>query len=102
MSYRPVITKRALADLTEIRDYIAKRSPLNAARFLEKIVSEFDVLETMPESFSLAPENDSVPYDLRQIIVKPYRILYCVVGNRVEILHIRHGARLPATPDELE
>jgi hypothetical protein len=63
---------------------------------------EFDVLETSPASFGLAPENDSVPYDLHQIVVKPYRLLYCVVGTRVQILHIRHGARLPATPDELE
>lgn len=33
MSYRLVITHRALTDLRGIRDYIAKRSPLNAAKF---------------------------------------------------------------------
>ena len=102
MSYRVIITARALADLTEIRDYIAKRSQANAAKFLEKILAEFDSLETSPESFATAPENDSVPYVLRQMIVKPYRILYTVTGTRVEVMHIRHGARLPAQPDELE
>jgi addiction module RelE/StbE family toxin len=101
MSYRVIITARALGDLTEIRDYIAKRSPTNAAKFLEKILDEFDRLETNPDGFAIAPENDSVPYTFRQIIVKPYRILYTVTGTRVEIMHIRHGARLPAQPDEL-
>jgi toxin ParE1/3/4 len=101
MSYRVLITDRALSDLREIRDYIAKRSPLNAARFLERLLSEFDVIADSPESFGKAPEDELVPYTLHQFIVKPYRILYRVSGKRVEILHVRHGARLPAEPDEL-
>jgi plasmid stabilization system protein ParE len=101
MNYRVIITSRALADLTAIRDYIAKQSPANSAKFLQKVLAQFDVLEFSPESFATAPEDDSVPYTLRQVIVKPYRILYAVNGSRVEILHIRHGARLPASPDEL-
>jgi len=48
------------------------------------------------EAFGAAPENDSVSYSLRQIIVKPDRILYRVTGRQVEILHVRHGARRPA------
>jgi toxin ParE1/3/4 len=101
MSHRVVLTSRALDDLRDIRDFIAKRSPANAERFLSRLLSEFDVLEAMPESFARAPEDDLVPYKLRQIILKPYRILYRVIGHRVEILHIRHGARQTARPDEL-
>jgi len=101
MNYRVVITERALSDLTGIRDYIAKRSPMNAAKFLQRMLSQFDVLETFPEGFPTALEDDLVPYTLRQYIVKPYRVLYRVVGKRVEILHIRHGARQRATQDEL-
>ena len=96
-----MITTRALVDLTEIRDYMAKRSPSNAAKFLEKVLAKIDVLESFPESFKTAPENDSVPYVLRHFIVKPYRVLYTINGWRVEVMHIRHGARLPAKPDEL-
>jgi plasmid stabilization system protein ParE len=102
MSYRVVITKRALADLTAIRDYIAKRSPDNAAGFIAKILGQFDLLEQTPESFSRAPEDESVPYTVHQVIVKPYRILYCVTSKQVQILHIRHGARLPAAPEEFD
>lgn len=101
MSNRLLITDRALADLKGIRDYIAKRSPLNAAKFLSKLLDELDVIEASPESFAKAPENEMVPYTLRQIVVKPYRILYRVVNNRIQILHIRHGAREPAAPEDL-
>jgi addiction module RelE/StbE family toxin len=101
MTYRLLITERAVADLTEIRDYIAVRSPSNAVKFLEKLLSKFDLIEALPETFAKAPEDKSVPYTLRQFIVKPYRILYRVVDDRVEIIHIRHAARLPAKPDDL-
>jgi plasmid stabilization system protein ParE len=33
--------------------------------------------------------------------VKPYRILFTVSNHRVEIMHVRHGARLPAQPEDL-
>ena len=101
MSYRIIITDRALSDLREIRDYIAKRSPENAARFLSKLVTRLDQIERSPESFAEAPEDPLVPYTLRQYVVKPYRILYRVEGRIVQILHVRHGARRPARPDEI-
>ena len=102
MSSRVVISQRALDDLEEIRDYIAKHSPRNAAKFLEKLLAEFDVIADSPESYATAPENDLVPYTLRQFVVKPYRILYRVDAGRVEILHVRHGARLPARAVDLQ
>jgi len=101
MSYRIVFTPRSLSDLQDIRDYIAKRSPLNAIRYLERLLDELDTLETLPNGCPLAIENDLVPFELRQFIVKPYRILYRVKAKDVQILHIRHAARNPAKPDDL-
>ena len=101
MSYRLLITDRALLDLRKIRDYIARHSPDNAAGFLEKILQKFDLIESAPDSHPKAPEDELVPYTLRQYVVKPYRILYRVEGRTIQILHIRHGARKRATPEEL-
>jgi addiction module RelE/StbE family toxin len=101
MNFRVVITDRALSDLREIRDYIARRSPQNASRFLERLLEKLDVLESSPESFAKATEDELVPYTLRQFVIRPYRVLYRVNGSRVEILHVRHGARLPATREDL-
>ena len=101
MTHRVVITGRALADLRSIRDYIARRSPDNAARFLEKLLVSLDRLEDAPQRHATAPEGGLVPYTLRQYVVKPYRILYRVEGRTYQVLHVRHGAPRRATPDDL-
>jgi len=102
VKYRLVITPRALADLRSIRDYIASRSPDNAARFLHKVLDQLEVIGQSPQAFGKAPEDRLVSYALHQVVIKPYRILYRVQGRRVEILHVRHGARLPVPADELK
>jgi len=48
MTCRTVITNRALGDL---RDNTAVHPPENAARFLERLLNEFDVIEATPESY---------------------------------------------------
>ena len=101
MSFKTIITPRALSDLQEIRDYIARRNPDNAAAFLQKILVAFDRIEASPKFFGKAEENAFVPYDLHQFVVKPYRILYRVSGSTVQILHVRHGAQKRATNDDL-
>ena len=45
MKFRTIITPRALQDLRDIRDYIARRNPGNAAKLLEKLLAAFDVIE---------------------------------------------------------
>jgi len=102
MSFRTVITPRALGDLRQIRDYIALRSPENAAKFLNKLLAELDKLERQPRAFARAPEDELVPYDLHQYVIRPYRILYRIRGKVVEILHVRHGARRRATRSDLD
>jgi plasmid stabilization system protein ParE len=101
MTFRVVITDRALDDLRAIRDFIARDSVDRAAEFLEKLLRGLDALEQFPQGFPLAIENELVPYELRQWPFGQYRVLYRVTGQRVEILHVRHGARLPATGEEL-
>ena len=39
------------------------------------------------------------PERLRQLIVKPYRIVYEIVGDEVRVLSIRHGRMLVALDD---
>jgi plasmid stabilization system protein ParE len=101
MEFRLLITDRALDDLRAIRDYIARDSADRAAEFLEKLLDSLDPIQQFPGGFPLAPENGFVAYELRQLVYGQYRVLYRVVGSMVEILHVRHAARLPATGEEL-
>lgn len=101
MRFRVRITPRAETDLREIRDCIARRSPLTAGRFPGKLLASLDTIAESPRSFSRVDENELVPYKLHRYIFRPYRIPYRVVGNDVQILHIRHGARRRATRPDL-
>jgi hypothetical protein len=48
-----------------------------------------------------APETARFPFEVRQLLYgrKPhvYRILFTIEGERVKILHIRHGRREPVS-----
>jgi plasmid stabilization system protein ParE len=97
---RPVLlSARAQSDLRAIRAYIASASPANADRFLDRMLDEIQQLGHYGHGLSLAPESRHFGFELRQVIVWPYRILYRVKANCIQILHIRHGARTHAKPD---
>ncbi|HRK30281.1 MAG TPA: type II toxin-antitoxin system RelE/ParE family toxin [Tepidisphaeraceae bacterium] len=98
-SRRIAFTPEARCDLDRIADFIAARSPLNADRFLAKLEQEILALPDYGASVALAPEASEFSFKLRQIVVHPYRVLFRVNENVIEILHIRHGARTGAMPD---
>ena len=68
-------------------------------RNLEEAIAS---LSNLPERCTLAPENDSVPFEMRQLLYghKPhvYRILFTIAGETVYVLRIRHGRRKPIAP----
>lgn len=71
-------------------------------RFLNKLLSALDIIEKSPAGFGRAVENELVPFELHEYVVRPYRILYRVEGDRVQILHVRHGASRAARPHHLQ
>lgn len=97
-TYRIVVAPRALADLDEIHATIAKNNPLNAARFVGRIVAQIDGLATRPGRFAEAPEAKHFKKPLRHVTVWPYRIVYRVGADTVEVVTVRHGTRLPLKP----
>lgn len=101
MKYTTFITARALADLKEIHSYIARDSPKHADRFVGRILDKIELLSSAPDGFGRALESDLVSYELRQMVVAPYRVLYRVQGKRVFIVHVRHAARHIAGRQEL-
>lgn len=95
MRLRVRITRDAARDLEDIHDYIAVHdAPVKADRLL-------DLLTECVASLVLTPERGSHPRELlelgirdfRQVVVKPYRIVYEVEGDLVVILLIADGRR---------
>jgi plasmid stabilization system protein ParE len=89
-------TRRAREDLEGIRAFISDESPSYAALVVARIVAATDRLALFPESGRAVPE--LARRDVREVVHRPYRIVYRVVGaDELHILAVHHGAR--AFPD---
>ncbi|HNO65157.1 MAG TPA: type II toxin-antitoxin system RelE/ParE family toxin [Tepidiformaceae bacterium] len=84
-----VLSPQALASLEAIRARLAEFSPASAARFVDAIEERLRQLEQYEFSGRVVPEY-GVPL-LRELVEPPYRIVYEVFPDRVEIVIVRHG-----------
>lgn len=79
--------------LRDVEMFIANRSELEAARFLERIVSEVDVLESHPFVGRVCAERSDAA--IRELIVGNYRVVYRVAEQIVFIMTVFEGHREP-------
>lgn len=80
----------ALAGLAEITAYIEAFSPLAAQRMAMRLRAAGDSLGDQPL------RGRAIQRGRRELVtVRPYFITYLVTEGVVEIIDIRHGARLP-------
>jgi plasmid stabilization system protein ParE len=87
----------AIAHLDAIRDYVARNSPGYAQALVDRITGRTMALAQMPLMGGEVREYGDPT--IREVIEHPYRILYRVQGEQVEVLAVIHGARrLPRTP----
>jgi len=84
-------SERALADLREIKAWIAADSPCYALRMVERIVQQAELLDTLPRRGHAVPEAQNG--DILEVHAVPYRIIYKVCPESVGILTIVHMAR---------
>jgi len=81
----------ALEDVKSIHDYIAKDSDVHAALFIERMIEATDRLLEFPNTGRVIPEINKK--ECREIIFKPYRIMYDVIPDAVRIVSVVHSAR---------
>jgi toxin ParE1/3/4 len=82
---------QALNDLESIQAYIAEDSPAFADLVVRRIVAAVERLHDFPESGRIVPERHT--HDIREVIVSPYRIVYRVRPQLVEIATVFRGSR---------
>ena len=82
--------RRALRNLDEEAEYIARDNPQASARIVERIAASVDRLGKHPASGRIG----RVP-GTRELVITgtPYIIPYRVRGDTVEILRVFHAAR---------
>lgn len=86
-----VLTWKARADLAGIAEYVAADSPRSAVSFVRELVAAARQIGQTPRGYALL--RDHTEFGIRRKPYKAYSIFYWIVENRVDILHILHGAR---------
>ena len=84
-------TETAIKHLTAIYQYIALDSPIYAQRMADKIVRRSEQIGIFPHSGRQVPEYEAP--DIREIIEPPYRIIYRVKTDQIDVLAVIHSAR---------
>lgn len=85
-------THNAIEHLVKIYEYIALNSPTYAKQMVDKITVRSAQIGEHPLSGRQVPEYQS--NEIRELIEPPYRIIYRVKKERIDILAVIHGARL--------
>lgn len=87
-------TKNAISDLEAIASYIKKDSPHNAQKIAKKLKEKAESLAHTPARGRIVPELLQMGLkNWRELIVKPYRIIYQIRGEKVFIFSIIDSRR---------
>jgi plasmid stabilization system protein ParE len=88
--------ERALADLEDIFRYLNDRSPAGAHHVIEAVYAAINSVADHP----LSTQQTSDPAIRVKIVGRyGYKIFYSAPADAIEILHVRHGARRPWSPE---
>ena len=93
MAFKLIWSPSAKFDLKDIATFIAEDSATAAERVIRRLFQALERLADFPESGRIVPEfGDPV---IREVILKPWRIVYRVDAGRsiVEIARVWHAAR---------
>jgi toxin ParE1/3/4 len=83
---------RALQDMDNACEYIARESPSYAYLFADRLVRFIQNVANQPLLGAVVPEYNR--QDLRERLFQNYRIVYRVSEDYVELVTIIHAARL--------
>jgi addiction module RelE/StbE family toxin len=83
MDYKVILSPKAVGDLEAIVRYIALNNPEAARKVGQNLLNKTKELSQFPLKGQMVPEfNNS---DIRQIILKPYRIVYRVEEDKKQV-----------------
>jgi plasmid stabilization system protein ParE len=93
-------TRKGRQRLQQIYDYIANDQPENALNFIDQITQHVELLMEHPRQGKIVSKYQRD--DIREIYEGRYRIIYRILPQQIDILTIRHSARLlPSKLDHL-
>mgnify|MGYP001551828032 CR=1 FL=1 len=82
----------SLQRINEISEYIAQDNIDAAIIWIKSIINAVEKLNNFPEIGRKVPEIDRS--NIREILLKNYRIIYRLGKNKISILTVRHGKQI--------
>jgi plasmid stabilization system protein ParE len=91
-----VWTDPAWDDLEAAAEYIARDSAYYAAAFVQEVKDAAESLSELAERGQVVPEFGNT--SIREILVRPYRLVYQLHADQITMLAVIHGARRAGRP----
>ncbi|MBF0257021.1 MAG: type II toxin-antitoxin system RelE/ParE family toxin [Gammaproteobacteria bacterium] len=95
---RVLWTEAALGHLDAIFAYIDQSSPVYALRVVDRITQRSKQIAAFPYSGRKVPEFEVE--QIREVFFSPYRIIYQIKAEQIEVLAVIHGAMNLASEKE--
>jgi plasmid stabilization system protein ParE len=97
MAFRVEFLPRARHDLEAIYLWLVEQAPLRGPEWLRGLERAVHSLSELPDRCAVARHLSTPSDTVRQMMYgrypHVYKVYYHIVGQSVEIMHIRHGAR---------
>lgn len=84
-------TDTACRHLDAIHAYISQDSPEYAKRVMDKLTKRSEQIVDFPLSGRTVPEYELD--QIREVIEYPYRIIYHIKSDQIDVLAVLHGAQ---------
>jgi toxin ParE1/3/4 len=84
-------TDTALHHLDGIYQYIAQDSPAYGKRMVDRLTRRSQQIAEFPLSGRMVPEYEMT--QIREVIEGPYRIIYYIKPDQIDVLAVIHGAQ---------
>ena len=84
-------SKEALTRLIEIEEFIAEDNVIKAVEFTNYLVDQSLIIEENPKIGRVVPE--FTDENIRELLIKGYRLVYRLSGGRLDILTLFEGHR---------
>jgi len=109
MKYKVRLTDQTRQCIEDLATWVAVtcHAPLNAARWLTRVMHAIDSLALWPRRCAIAEESQFRPYEIRQLNVGGYLLLFTISDKNktVWIVGFRHGRMKSSAdllPDDME
>ena len=94
--FRVDLTRAAQRDIESIYDFIRRDNPAAARQWFDEIDRQISTLEQSPARCPIIPETPELGREYRHLLYGSYRTIFRIVGSRVLVVRVIHGARLLA------